>query len=190
MKRLKGLSDSDSKKMIVEYKTDLLENNFNILEDCVKKRILKNELPEEFEIKLVEDNKCILSFYIDIPNSSTFGSLPPKVANQISDCLFEFRNKSIKKMFKEIEFIPLSGYPLSNLQKDIIEAIKNKRDFCILDKYENYVKFSKNELFKLNQYQAKFGSSDYSDVAIYIHTGNMKRLVEQFRDKLEIFDWE
>lgn len=192
---LKGIYDSGSKKMIIEFKNGLLENYFDVLENCVKENKSKGILPEDLELQNLEDSRCLIMFHIDLPEAQgmkdgqRIGTLPKGMTDKISNVIEEFRKKAIKKEFSVTEFIPLNGYPLEDLQKDIQEAIKNKRNFCVVDKYSEYLKFADGKTTSLNQSKVKFLSNEYSDTAIYIYEGNLKKLKEYYKDKLSVVDW-
>lgn len=193
---LKGIYDSNSKKMMIEFKNSLLENYFDLLENCVQEHIKKGILPKDMEVQNLNDGRCLIMFHIDIPETKgmkdgqRIGALPKNMTERISRVIEEFRTKAMKQEFSSTEFIPLSGYPIESLQKDIKEAIKNKRNFCIIDKYSEYLRFSNGETTKLNQTKVNYHSNEYSDAAIYIYEGNLKKLKDIYKDKLTLVDWE
>lgn len=195
MTYLKGIYDSESKRMMIEYKNGLLNNNFEILENCVKEKVSKGLLPKDMEVKNLEDNRCLIVFRMDLPgadkmdNGQRIGKLPQDLTDNISDAIEEFKGKAIEKEFKTTEFIPLTGYPVKELQKDIQEAIKNKRNFCIIDKYTEYLKFSQGLTTKLKQYTVNYLNDDYSNVAIYIYEGNLRKVQDLYKNKLTEVDW-
>lgn len=189
---LKGIYDANSKQMVIEFNNNLIENHFEILKECVEENKSMGSLPSDLEVKKVSDYRCIISFHIDIPDTKDgerIGRLPKNMTEKISSVIEKFREKAIKKEFMTTEFIPLNGYPLEELQKDIKEAIKNKRNFCVIDKYSDYLKFYKGEITKLKQKKLYFLSNEYSDAAIYIYEGNMKKLKEIYKNQLEFVDW-
>lgn len=192
---LKGIYDSGSKKMIIEFKNGLIETYFDLLESCVKENKSKGMLPDDLEVQSLGEGRCMITFHIDLPeaegmkNGQRIGTLPKNMTDKISNVLEEFRKKAIKTEFSTTEFIPLSGYPIENLQEDIKEAIKNKRNFCIVDKYSEYIRFASGNTTSLNQSKVMYLSNEYSDIAIYIYEGNIKKLKELYKDKLSVVDW-
>lgn len=192
---LKGIYDSGSKKMIIEFKNGLLENYFDVLENCVKESKSRGILPDDLEVQNLEDSRCLITFHIDLPEAQgmkdgqRIGTLPKDMTNKISGVIEDFRKKAIKEEFTTTEFIPLAGYPLEELQKDIHEAIKNKRNFCVVDNYAEYLKFADGKTTSLNQSKVRYLSNEYSDTAIYIYEGNLKKLRELYKDKLSVVDW-
>ena len=66
---LKGIYDSGSKKMIIEFKNGLLENYFDVLENCVKESKSRGILPDDLEVQNLEDSRCLITFHIDIPEA-------------------------------------------------------------------------------------------------------------------------
>ena len=93
------------------------------------------KLPSDLEVKNLYDGRCLITFHIDIPDTKEgkkIGKLPKNMTEKISAVIEKFRERAMKKEFMTTEFIPLTGYPLEELQKDIKEAIKNSF-------YERYV---------------------------------------------------
>lgn len=192
---LKGIYDSGSKKMIIEFKNGLLENYFDVLENCVKESKSKGMLPEDLVVQDLKDNRALIIFHIDIPEAKgmkegeRIGTLPRSMTEKISKVIEEFRKKATKKEFTTTEFIPLSGYPLKKLQEDIKAAITNKRNFCIVDDYLEYLKFANGQITCLNQCKLNYLTNEYSNVAIYIYEGNLRKLREIYKNKLVNVDW-
>ena len=193
---LKGLYDSANKRLMIDYSCSLLRDYYEILEVVVKKHKKAGNLPKDLEVQKLEESRCILSVSIDIPGSENLSNgdrvtgIPSEFMEKIVSIIEDFRNSAIEKELKTTEFIPLNGYPLKDLQTDIVEAIKNKRNFCLIDKYSDYKKFSKREITKLRQYKVIYPSNDYSEVALSIYEGDLKSLREQYIPKLEEIDWE
>lgn len=195
MTYLKGIYDASSKRMIIEYKNKLLENHFDILENCVSEGKFKNNLPKDISLQNLNDGRCVITFSFNLPNSDNMkdgqriNSLPKSLTEKLTDLLEEFKGRAIKKEFVTTEFIPLSGYSLDKLQEDVKDAVKNKRNFCIVDKYSEYLKFAAGDITTLKQGNFAYLSNDYSNIALYIYEGNLKKLRETYKDKLSEVDW-
>lgn len=193
---LKGLYDSNNKRLMVDFSCSLLQDYFDVFETVTSKYKSLKFLPNGTEIKRVEDSRCLIILPIDIPGTENLNNgdrvtgIPKDVLEKISDMISEFRSSAVQKELETTEFIPLTGYPLDDLKSDIVEAIKNKRNLCIIDDYSNYKKFSRQEITKIQQYRIKYSSNDYSEVALYIYEGNLKELRNIYSKKLEEVDWE
>lgn len=177
--------DADKKVMTAEFGSSMLEGNIDLLEDAAKNSELAN-----CKVRVEESNLVYITFSLDLPEKYKYkDSLPDHVRMGIDRLIQDFTNRVMKRKLSKSEFIPLYGYSVENLQKDIVEAIRNKRDFVVMDKYSEYVKFTKRDTETLNQFRVSYGSNEYSDVAIYIHSGNMKKLREIWLPKLERQEW-
>lgn len=189
---LKGTYDPETKKLSFEFKTYFLESHYEILQKCINERVNTGQLPEETECKKLTKDSVLISFPAEDLHSnsnSRNGVLPKKYSEPIGDLLEEFRKKSVKKELSTTEFIPLSGYPIEDLQVDIKNAIKAKRNFCIIDNYSEYLRFNRGESQKLRQKKLNYLSNEYADAAISIYEGDLKNLKAAYEDKLETVEW-
>ena len=103
--------------------------------------------------------------------------------------LNSFVNSAIKKELKITEFIPLSGYPIEDLQKDIVAAVKGKRNLCIIGEYSEYLERQKSGVFSYHQYMIDHGTEEYVDVAILIKEGKLDELRKLYQPKLVYTEW-
>ena len=134
-------------------------------------------LPKEAKIKRIDDTKAAVS--VDMGN--------------LSYIINEAVKDALRYKVRHTEFLPLSGYPLEDLQIDVKNAISNKRNFCILRDYQEYLDSgsSKDSIskYRFNQYYVNYGTSEYSDIAISIINGEMEELINQNSPKIEFQDW-
>lgn len=189
---LRAVYDSTNKKLMVEYKSYLLEDYLDLLVSCMSLRSDRGLLPKGIEVKRVEDNKCLIMIpvVLSTPPNQAVGVLPPNLTSPISEALSDFREKALKTEFMTTEFIPLEGYPLKDLKKDMKAAINNKRNFCLIDNYANYLNFSKNNQTTIKAKKIKYLSNDYSNICIYIYGGKMAELKKEFGPQLKDKSWE
>ena len=103
--------------------------------------------------------------------------------------LNSFVNSAIKKELKITEFIPLHGYPVENLQDDIVAAVKSKRNLCIIGEYEEYLDRQKSGNFSYHQYMIDHGTEEYVDAAMLIKDGNLDELRKLYEPKLVYTEW-
>lgn len=193
---IKGLYDSNNKRLIIDYSCSLLRDHFGIFRNEVEKSKKIGRIPSDLELQQIEDTRCLIIIPFILPgaenleNGDRITGVPKDLIDKITELLDNFRDSAMEKEFTTTEFIPLIGYPIKDLQTDVIEAIKNKRNFCIIDKYSDYKKFSKHEITKLRQHKVMYKTNDYSEVALCIYEGDLKSLRERFIPKLEEVDWE
>lgn len=196
MKILKGLYDSVNKRLMIDFSCSLLKEHHEVLDSTVVKYKKAGLLPKETEVQKLEESRCLIAIPVDIPGADSLGNgeripnIPKDILEKINSVIEDFRRLALEKELGSTEFIPLTGYPLKDLQTDIVEAIKNKRNFCLIDKYSEYKKFSKRETTKLQQYKVMYSSNDYSEIALSIYEGDLKSLREQYTSKLEEVDWD
>lgn len=193
---LKGLYNPTLKLMLVEYKSSHLKKHFQLMEESVKYKKSLGLIPNDLEIKSLDDTKCVISFHIDIPDSERVntGDKMSKLSKSMTDklCMIidDFIERAINAELETSEFIPLSGISVETLKSDVIDAVKDKRDLVIVDTYNNCMKFILEKVTTIiNQYRIPYMSEEYSDVVLYVYEGNMKKLRELYKDKLMTVDW-
>ena len=103
----------------------------------------------------------------------------------IMEIINKFTNSAIRKELKQTEFIPLEGYEEDLLKEDIKTAVQNKRNLCIIDTYESYLKNEEDRKYEYNQYRVDYGTNEYSDVAILIATGKLSEVRKLYKKKLK-----
>ena len=194
---IKVIYDSESKRLMFDFTCSLLSDHYSLFEKEFSKSKKEGFIPGDFSISRVEKDRCMLVLPIVIPgierapdNQSASALVPKELINKITSLLNDFRAEAIKDEIRTTEFIPLSGYSVKNLQKDIVTAIKAKRNFCLIESYSDYQKFENREISRLRQYKVKHSTNDYSEIALSIYEGNLKRIKDQYTPKLEEVDWE
>ena len=193
---LKGLYNPTLKLLLVEYKSSHLKKHFQLMEESVKYKKSLGLIPNDLEIKSLDDTKCVISFHIDIPENDRVntGDKMSKLSKSMTDklCMIidDFIERAINAELKTSEIIPLSGISVETLKSDVVDAVKDKRDLVIVDTYNNCMKFILEKVTTIiNQYRIPYMSEEYSDVVLYVYEGNMKKLRELYKDKLMTVDW-
>ena len=185
--------DPNSKKIKLEFKTNLLKKYYLNFEGMVNS---SSDVPSGTSVEQIEEDTALISFPIpqrsqvknDEERKTTFISIDPKSMEIFGDVINRFVNAALRKEFRTTEFIPLEGYPIEKLQSEIKEAIKNKRNFCIIDTYENYKRL-KEINYEFMQAYINFGSSDYSKTAILVHRLDIEGLRKMWAERLSIGSW-
>ena len=103
--------------------------------------------------------------------------------------VYNFVIGAIRHEYKKTEFIPLEGYPIENMQKEVPEAVKNKRRLCIIKDYDEFLNAEKTSKPIYHQYIIEPGSSEYADVVIMIYKGDLEQIRKIYKDKLKLEDW-
>lgn len=185
--------DPNSKKIKLEFKTNLLKKYYSNFAGMISN---DSNIPNGTNIEQVGDDTAVISFPLpknsQIKNDDERGigfiAVDPKSMEIFSEVINRFVNAALRKEFRTTEFIPLEGYPISNLKEEIKEAIKNKRNFCIIDTYENYKRL-KEINYEFKQAYVNFGTSDYSKTAVLIHRLDIEGLKKMWSEKLSIGNW-
>ena len=194
MQYIRGIYDSSSHRLMVEYKNVLLEKHWDLFSDLIKEAGNSSYLPKDTELKKVDSGKvlvimpCTIEGAEDYRDGDRIKNLPDLVTEHLSNVLETFSRRALEHEMKEIEFIPLSGYSMDKLKEDIEQAIKDKRDLVLIDTYANYKKLVRQETIETKQCRFKYLDNDYADVAYLIHSGNSGEL-KKYKSRLEKTSW-
>lgn len=203
--------NGDTDEMCVVIKSELLRQYYKQFLGLFS--IGKKKCSEAFKglsLKKEKENTVkivISSENTELPPSfpSPFASLFPdaeprkavirinkKTADAIDDLISKFAELASKEKTKTTEFLPLEGYDIEKMKEDIINAIRNKRNFLIIDSYDSYLS-NQNKMDEMeivyNQYAIEFGTDEYADVALMIYEGNLETLRATYKDKLVTTSW-
>lgn len=138
------------------------------------------------KLKKTGVNKAALRLTQEI-NSKNNKSILEKLNHVIN----LFVNSGLKKELKTTEFIPLNGYSVSNMQEEILKAVKNKRKICIIKDYQEYLNngIEKNS-YRFNQYMIDYGTDEYYNAVILINSGDFETLKKDYIPKLKAENWD
>ena len=102
-----------------------------------------------------------------------------------------FVRSGLRKELKTTEFIPLYGYSIENLSKEIIQAYKNGRNYCIVKDYDEYLNMVEKNEYKFHQYvlSKELNKKDYMDVTLLIYNKNIEEVRNKFEKKLKLKNW-
>ena len=148
------------------------------------------------KVRRVELNKAVVAFPIDKDNIRRVNDETASVRfdnvsglKALYSVLNSFTRVALKKELSTTEFIPLNGYPVEDLQKDIQVAVKAKRKLCIIDEYSEYLRMQKENKLVYRQYVVDYGTSEYADTVLMILDGNMSELRDKYLSRLERTEW-
>lgn len=184
--------DPDSKKMTVSVNTNLLKKyhiNFKGLFQMAPKK------PNGLEVNIKSGNLAIVTFPVPDENIKVmdggkgYVGIEKEVMDGIMGIITKFTSSALRKELKQTEFIPLEGYDEDLLKEDIKTAVENKRNLCIIDTYDNYLKNEEKKTYEFNQYQVNYDTDEYLDVVILIATGKLSELRKLYKKKLKKENW-
>lgn len=189
-------------KVIITVQTPLLERHITAFQKLFEKST-RIGMPSGVKVETNEDkpdtayilfpvDKSDLQTKREFENQGVIG-IKMEYMKSISDELNHFVLYALRKQLKSVEFIPLQGYPVENLMKEVKDAVKGKRSFCIIKTYEEYLKSQENETSKdsylFHQYIVDYGTDEYADVAINLYKGELDDLRKKYESKLKLQNW-
>lgn len=188
--------DPDQQKMMLSITSNLISRYYPNFVGMVKNG---KGVPKDISIERREIDTAIVAFSIDKTQvqteqvnenmSKSLVAVDRNLMNSIFHAIDRFINAGLRKELKSTEFLPLYGYDLEELKKDVKTAISNGRNFCIIKDYSEYLEQEKKHDYVYNQYMIKTDNPEYADVAILIESGNMKELRKIYKPKLEKVCW-
>ena len=180
----------------INVETNLLGKYFSNFKGLIKN---DPDSPVGINVERLTTTSALITFPIDkvgkiqkVDENRMAVAIDSSLMDKLNEIINLFINCALRKEFRSTEFIPLSGYPVENLIEDIQEAVKCKRNLCIIDEYSEYLKMQKDKRsgeFKLNQIMVEYGTSEYSECAILLYNGNLEELKSKYQDKLEYKSW-
>lgn len=189
-------------KVIITVQTPLLERYIGVFQTFLEKS-KRAGMPKNVTVETVDDkpDTAYILFPVDKQDLATkkefkeqgVVGIKLEYMKSISDEINHFVLFALQKQLKSLEFIPLNGYPVENLQLEVQDAVKGKRGFCIIKTYSEYLKSQENERSKdaytFNQYIVEYGSDEYADVAICLYKGELDDLRKMYEPKLRLKNW-
>lgn len=106
---------------------------------------------------------------------------------KVVELVQEFENGAMTNETKNLEFLPISGYPAEDLKRDAQAAYENKRDFCVIDTMESYKEFEKTAT--LNQAIYKYGTDSYNNILLAALSGDIDELKKLTNGVLKKKEW-
>lgn len=174
------------KRFTILIDTKLVDKYFANLSGLVKKT---DELPSDITVEKINNKSALITFSVTqtIENPENLKSIKP--VDELMKTLYNFVIGAIRYEYKQTEFIPLEGYPIENMQREITGAVKNKRRLCIIKDYDEFLNAEKTSKPIYHQYMIEPNSSEYADVVIMIYKGDLEQLNKIYKNKLKLEDW-
>ena len=108
---------------------------------------------------------------------------------KVNNVINKFITEALKARLKTTEFLPLKNYDDTAMKEDALAALESKRNFCIVDDFENYKKEMRSNTYNFTQYSVKYGTSEYADIVLMLVNGEFNELRKRFENKLEVTSW-
>ena len=181
--------DAENSRLTLAVETNLLLKYYPNFEGLFN---AAHNKPSGLLVTQKNENTAVISFPIkkeEERDSKTFVIMDGNSISSVKDIINKFVYGAVRKELKITEFLPLSGYPIGDMKNDVIAAIKAKRNFCIIDTYDNYLKQCKVQEHVYNQFKLDYGTDEYNDAAIMIETGEFDKLVKMYKPKLVKTSW-
>lgn len=147
MQKIDFSYDINRKRIIVIYKNNFLIKNKSLLEEVVR----SSKLPKNSNVtphqRGEKKNMCNIeipyvpeqSGVINKGNGVISMAIPSNIINELTDVVNKFSTGCVQKVLSTTEVIPLKGYSIDNIIKDIQSAITNQRNICIIRDYQDYL---------------------------------------------------
>jgi len=184
--------DQESMEFVFKIKCNFFKKYFSNFVGYLSKK--KENLPENYSVSKLSDDTVRIGFPIpkDAIGPEQFGMSAVKVPNVgpvISTVIDTFSGHALAYELGHTEFVPLNGYPVENLQKEILEAVKGKRNLCVLETYEEYLNAQNEHKFKFKQHMVEYGTDEWADIVLHLINGDIESVRKMCSQKLKIEDW-
>ena len=176
--------DKDNLMLSIEVQSNLLKKYYPNLVGLLSK---EQTVPEGYSISQVAPGvaKILIPITTIDREREAFGF----DAGSVFEVINKFANAALKYELEHTEFIPLSGYPVSNLQEDIKVSVRNKRNLCVLKEYSEYLRMEAEKKFQFTQVILDYGTQDWADAVLDVIDGRLDVLTERLSPRLKLTDW-
>lgn len=135
------------------------------------------------------------------PEENGMIGVPTEFAVKIQSVLNivnEFLRNAVMYCVKRTEFIPLydfSGttrnYSFDEMKEDVVKAMQNKRNLCIIDKFQDYLDNEHEHKYCFNQYMIDYNTmaDEYVDFILAVKAGKLEELRTKYSGKLTRTEW-
>lgn len=183
----------EEKRVLVFVESNLLTDYFPNFQGLLKKN---NSSIDDLRVERLGNSKAMISFplpkeaqVMQVDQQKIGVSMPVNIIEEINNTINKFANAAVRKRLRTVEFLPLSNYPEENLKEDMINAVKAKRDFVILQDYNDYLQMEKEKRYDFSQILMYYGTEEYADAALNIWEGNIDSLKNRLEGKFERYEW-
>lgn len=176
--------NKDNLKLSIEVQSNLLKKYYPNLVGLLSQ---EQSVPEGYSISQVAQDvaKILIPVTSIDREKEAFGFN----AGPVLEVIDKFTNAAIRYELEHTEFIPLSGYPLSDLQKDIKVSVSNERNLCVLKEYSEYLRMEAEKKFQFTQVILDYGTQDWADAVLDVIYGRLDDLTKRLSPQLKLTDW-
>lgn len=189
---MKIVNDFDREKMeiVVNVQCNLLKKYYQNFVGTLEKK--KDKMPSGFSVQQPSIDTARISFPLPdgtkVSNSGGIGSFAVNLTSLVN-IIESFAGTALRYELEHTEFIPISGYPVEDLQKDILASVKNKRNLCVIASYDEYLRMEKEQKYQFNQVYLNYGTQEWADLVLMIQDGDMDAIRNAYLPKLEFTEW-
>lgn len=189
MIEVKTYYDDNLDRIIIEYKNNLLKRHL----DLFKKMVFNAGFPGGTTIEEISDNRSNLIIPYSAPKEDRIVNeqrtrIDEKLAKKIQTTLESFAKEAMNLETRQFEIIPLEGYPVENIKTDVQEAVKEKRNFCVIDHMNSYTNFTRGG-WTMTQATFDYLSDEYCNIAVAANKGDLDEIYQIVKNKLKKTDW-
>lgn len=125
----------------------------------------------------------------EISDGVISGGINTKAVISVDNTIQSFLSAAMRKEERFNEFVPLHNYPEDKLIVEIADAVKNKRNLCIIKDFKEYQKNLKDRTYEFEQYRIDYGTVEYANAVLMIRFNNFDELRKTFEPKLKLTKW-
>lgn len=191
--------DPNEKRLQLIVTSNLLNNFFPNFSGMIKNSSKKLDLTEDqIRVEKTGKNTAVISFPLPVDSQvmkvdeqKMAVTMNPLSMEVLKDSINRFCNAALRKTLKTTEFLPMFGYPIEDLKKDVKKAVESKRNFCIIKDYQEYLDFSNSKgspKYCFTQVMAEYRSDLWADTVLLIledKIDELRKLVEPLYKKTE-----
>lgn len=198
MQKIDFSYDINRKRIIVIFKNNFLIKNKSLLEEVVK----SSKLPKNSNVTPHRNGERKNVCNIEIPytpdqsgvvnkgNGVISMAIPSNIINELTDVVNKFSTGCVQKILSTTEIIPLKGYSINNIAKDVQNAIANQRNICIIRDYQDYLDGKNIITGEIDIAMYEYMSDKYCDIAIEcVHNKSLPRLRKLTEGDLKKPEW-
>lgn len=200
MVEIKEGFNPEENKISISVKTALIKKYYSNFSGLIKNG---KGVPKGTTVERIDSDTASIIF--PLPENSTFKKIDDmrgavgidaEKMGYFYSTISKFVSSALRREFKITEFLPIGNdYRLEDLQQDVKNAIKDKRNFAVLHTFAEYqesqrpIKEGEKREIEFNQVFVEYGTDLYSDIAILIQQGNMKELRKLIEPMFKLTKW-
>ena len=191
MKFMPGF-DPNEDKIMISIETNLLSKYYPNLEGLIE---TSEEIKDiNIDVRREGETSAVISFpidNIDAKKTNTGVSVNQVEMKKIEKVVTDFLNCALRRELRTMEFIPLYNYPLEELQKDVKNAAKAKRNLCIIKDYDEYLRMESKREYCFTQYVVEKETDSWANAILLILEGEegLNKLRKLYEPKLSLVEW-